>query len=179
MTTALLVIDMQVGLCTGQWAVFEPLRVLSRVNQLVQQARSAGVPVVFIQHEEADGILMHGTAGWQLAQAMDAHPGDVYVRKTTPNAFHQTNLHATLQDRGVESLIMCGLQTDFCVDTTVRQALALHYPVTLVADAHSTLDNSVLSAAQIIAHHNLTLSHMGSFGVTVRVLPTADVRMIC
>jgi len=63
-------------------------------------------------------------------------------------------------------LIICGLQTDFCVDTTVRRAFTLGYHVTLVADAHSTLDNGVLTAAQIIAHHNATL---GNFGPQVKV----------
>jgi hypothetical protein len=43
-----------------------------------------------------------------------------------------------------------------------------------VADAHSTMDNGVLSAAQIIAHHNTTLSHMTSFGPRARVTFTAE-----
>ncbi len=175
MTTALLIIDMQVGLCCGKWQVFESDRVVDRVNHLIALARDASVPVVFIQHEEADGILMHGTAGWQLTPELHTGPADLYVRKTTPNAFHTTELQSILHGHGIQSLIICGLQTDFCVDTTTRQALALGYPVTLVADAHSTLDNGVISAAQIIAHHNQTLAHMDSFGVRVLVLPTSEV----
>jgi hypothetical protein len=52
----------------------------------------------------------------------------------------------------------------------------LGFPVTLVADAHSTLDNGVLTAAQIIAHHNETLSMMESFGTRVLVLPATQVK---
>ena len=56
-----------------------------------------------------------------------------------------------------------------------RRALALGYPVTLLSDAHSTIDNSVLSAAQITAHHNETLSNITSFGPRVRAVPSHEV----
>lgn len=64
----------------------------------------------------------------------------------------------------MDRLVVCGFQSEFCVDTTTRRALALGYPVTLVADGHSTTDNGVLSAAQISAHHNATLTNIVSFG---------------
>jgi len=72
-------------------------------------------------------------------------------------------------------LVVCGLQSEFCVDSTVRAALAQGYAVTLVKDGHSTLANGVLSAAQISAHHNATLAHLGSYGPKMRVLPAAEV----
>jgi nicotinamidase-related amidase len=117
------------------------------------------------------------SGGWQLAPGLAVAPADVRVRKKTPDAFHQTGLQALLEPMGVNHLVVCGLQTDFCVDTTVRRALALGYPVTLAADAHSTLDNGVITAAQIIAHHNRTLSSMSSFGPRVHVVPADDIQI--
>ena len=70
-------------------------------------------------------------------------------------------------------LAICGMQTDFCVDTTTRRALALGFPVVLVSDGHTTLSNKTLSASQIIDHHNETLSNIESFGNVVR-LKTAE-----
>jgi nicotinamidase-related amidase len=99
------------------------------------------------------------------------------VRKTTPDSFHRTDLSQRLQEREITRLLICGLQSDFCVDTTTRRALALGYEVVLVADAHSTVDNGVLSAAQITAHHNTTLANMTSFGKRAVVIPAADVRL--
>ena len=81
------------------------------------------------------------------------------------------------EDEVFERLVICGFQSEFCVDTTTRRALALGYPVTLVADGHSTLDNSVLTAAQIAAHHNETLSNISSFGPRAQAVRAADVRI--
>ena len=72
--------------------------------------------------------------------------------------------------------MVCGLQSDFCVDSTTRRALALGYPVTLVSDAHSTVDNGILSAPQIVAHHSRTLSNIESFDVRATLCASPDVR---
>jgi nicotinamidase-related amidase len=175
MTTAVLVIDVQHALCTGAEVVFDITRVIERINAVGAKARAVGAPVVLIQHEEADGSFKFGSDGWQLASEIKTRSDDVRVRKTTPDSFNLTELHALLQEKGVTHLVICGLQTDFCVDTTVRRALALGYQVVLVADAHSTVDNGVLSAAQIIAHHNTTLSHITSFGPRARLAYAEEV----
>jgi nicotinamidase-related amidase len=175
MTAALLIIDVQRILCTGEEAAFDVERVMRNINAVSAKARAAGVPVVVIQHED-DGPMQFGTDEWQLADALITHPTDLRVRKTTPDSFHQTELQALLQERGVSRLLVCGLQSDFCVDTTVRRALALGFDVTLVADAHSTIDNGVLTAAQITAHHNRTLGNMTSFGRRVAITPAAQVQ---
>lgn len=177
MTTALLIIDVQHALCTGDEAAFEIDAVIERINALVAAARATSVPVILIQHEDAEGSLRFGADGWQLADGLAAHPDDLRVRKTTPDSFHQTELYRLLLQREVTDLVVCGLQSDFCVDTTVRRALALDYHVTLVADAHSTVDNGVLAASQITAHHNATFRNMTSFGPRIDVIPTRDVRI--
>jgi nicotinamidase-related amidase len=102
---------------------------------------------------------------------------DVLMRKKATDSFHQTELQALLQKRGIKDLIICGLQSEFCVDTTTRRALALGYPVVLVADGHSTLNNGVLSVAQISAHHNETLANISSFGPRAKAVPASEVRI--
>lgn len=176
MTSALLVIDMQQGLCSGAWAAHDIERVLPRINGLIDRARAARLPVVLIQHEEEEGDLVHDSAGWQLAEGLHAQSDDLRVRKTTPDAFYETELGQLLQLRGIDHLVVCGLQSDFCIDTTVRRALALGYHVTLAGDAHSTVDNDVLPAAQITAHHNWVLSRLQTYGTRMAVVPADDVR---
>lgn len=171
MGTALLIIDVQQALCAGELAVFEAARVLDTINIAAAKARSARVLVVIIQHETDDGQFVYGSPGWQLADGLGVEPGELRVRKRSPDSFHKTDLKEILDQHAVDQLVVCGLQSDFCVDTTTRRSLALGYPVTLVSDGHSTSRNSVLSAAQISAHHNETLANITSFGPRVRLVP--------
>ena len=164
MTTALLIIDVQQALCSGEYEAFEAGGVIERINHVSRQFRQRGAPVVVIQHEAPGTLFAHDSPGWQLAPRLEVAPTDIRIRKATPDSFHRTDLQAQLLARDVRQLVICGLQSEFCVDTTTRRALALGYPVQLVADGHSTCDNGVLSAAQISAHHNHTLANMTSFG---------------
>ncbi len=173
MKTALLVIDMQQGLCEGEGRAYATDEVIARINHVAARHREADAPVVFIQHESTSGYLEHGTPEWQLALGLEVQPGDLRVRKKTPDAFLNTDLEALLKARGVEELVVCGMHTEFCVDTTTRRALALGYPVVLVADAHTSAGNAVLTAPQVIAHHNATLINISSFGPRVRAVSSA------
>ncbi|MDB6000704.1 MAG: isochorismatase family protein, partial [Rhizobacter sp.] len=82
-----------------------------------------------------------------------------------------------LKRHAVKDLIVCGMHTEFCVDTTIRRALALGYPVLLVEDAHTTEGNQVLSPTQVIQHHNATLANITSFGPRVRTVSTEALRI--
>jgi len=177
MKSALLIIDVQQALCSGQWAAHDIDRVVDRINAVATQARAKNIPIVLIQHEETEGPLQYGAEGWQLYERLVAQPRDIRLRKAASDSFHNTELLALLRSAEVDHLIVCGLQSEFCVDSTVRGALARGYPVSLVSDGHSTLDNSVLSASQISAHHNTTLANLGSFGPRVRLIPAAELRV--
>lgn len=177
MHTALLIIDVQQALCFGEYGAFESQRVIDRINQVSAKARQHGAPVIVIQHESKDGPLQRGSEGWELAHGLVVEETDLVMAKTATDSFHNTELQAELGKRGITRLVICGLQSDFCVDTTTRRALALGYPVTLVSDGHSTRDNGVLTAAQISAHHTATLANITSFGprVTPRVAAEVEV----
>lgn len=177
MKTAVLVIDAQNALCYGEYAAFESQRVLDRINQVSAKARMVSAPVFLIQHETTNGPLDRGTDGWNLADGLVVESTDVIVGKTATDSFHKTDLEALLRSRDITQLVICGLQSDFCVDTTTRRALGLGYPVTLVSDGHSTLDNGILTAAQISAHHTVTLANITSFGPRVTPATAAEIRI--
>lgn len=175
MFTALLVIDVQTALCSGENTVFESQRVIERINLVSAKARRAGAAIMLIQHESTHGPFSHGSEGWKLADGLLVEETDLVIAKTTPDSFHKTRLQEELEQRKIRNLVICGFQSDFCVDTTTRRALALGYPVTLVSDGHSTVDNGILTAAQISAHHTATLAHIISFGPRVTPKLAADV----
>lgn len=173
MPIALLVIDTQAALFDPAPRPAEADAVIARIDALAARARAAGAAVVFVQHEQAEdsgGPLVHGSAGWQLQAGLRVEGGDALVRKTTPDAFLRTDLADKLLASGATELVVCGYATEFCVDTTVRRAAALGFPVTLAADAHTTHDKPHAGAAAIRAHHNATLPSLTSFGTPIRAV---------
>ncbi|MDP9933343.1 cysteine hydrolase family protein [Variovorax paradoxus] len=174
MKTAVLVIDMQRGLCDDPPRPHEAGEVVQRINALTERARAAGVPVAFIQHEN-DVDLEFDSERWQLADALHVDAGDTKIRKTTPDSFLRTPLEALLAGQGVQRVVICGYSSEFCVDTTARRAAALGFEVVLAADAHTSHDKPHATGAFIRAHHNTTLSDIASFGVPIRAVPSADI----
>nr|WP_320132246.1 isochorismatase family protein [uncultured Holophaga sp.] len=177
MGTALLIIDVQQAIAYGERPAYEVGEVIARIRALAARVRAAGRPVIYVQHTCEGGSLHPGSPGWQWAEGLEILPGDRICTKRTPDAFHGTELQALLGASCVTELIICGLQSEFCVDTTTRCALALGYPVQLVADGHTTLANGVLEPWQIIAHHNATLAEITSFGVRVVPRQAREIRI--
>jgi nicotinamidase-related amidase/N-acetylglutamate synthase-like GNAT family acetyltransferase len=173
--TALLVIDVQRGLFDGAPRPFEADTVVDRINALAARARTAGVPVVFVQHERDGGALARGSEGWRLEARLDVRDEDTVVNKTTPDSFLRTSLGEHLAAWGTQRVVICGYASEFCVDTTTRRAAALGWPVILASDAHTTHDKAHATAAEIRRHHNATLPDIGSFGPEIRAVPAADI----
>jgi nicotinamidase-related amidase len=155
--TALLVIDVQIGLVTG---AYRELEVLQAINTVMDRMRAGQGRIVFIQHCHATyKPLMPDSPGWALHPSLDTGEGDLFIRKTASDAFYETTLDTMLRDQGINHLVVTGLQTEYCVDTTCRSALNKNYDVTLVSDAHTT-GNAHIPAAEIIAHHNAVLANL-------------------
>jgi nicotinamidase-related amidase len=162
MITALLVIDLQMGIFRGERPVHDGEAVVQRAVGLIARARAAGAPVIYMQHDgDAGSRLAPGSDGWRLHPALAPGEGEPVIRKRAADSFHETTLQHELQRLGVERLVVAGCRTQFCVDTTCRRATILGYHVTLVGDAHTTTDSSFLRAPQIIAHHNDLLDDFG------------------
>ncbi|EKB25642.1 cysteine hydrolase family protein [Aeromonas dhakensis] len=170
--TGVLVIDVQRALFEPEPKPFESELVVERINAITAWARARGYPVFFIQHEQAEGAMAFGSEGWSLHSNLETATTDVMVRKTTPDSFHRTELESALCERGLSHLIVCGYASEFCVDTTIRRAAALGFPIQLVSDAHTTHDKSHATARQIREHHNKTLSNVTSFGVRICTIET-------
>jgi len=158
---ALLVIDAQVGLLDQAYRRDE---VVARIADLIAKARTAGAPVIYVQHDsdEAGDLIAIGTPGWRIHPALAPQGADLVVHKRSSDSFYETPLQRELDARGVTRLIVTGMKTEMCVDTTSRRAVSLGYDVTLVTDAHTTTDTDTLPAAHMIAYHNEILDDFGN-----------------
>jgi len=155
MTDALIVIDMQQGSFGPEMPRHDAAGLVTRLNRLARQIRTDGGAVIFVQHDGPPGDPHHpAEPGWRLLPTLEIKPDDTVVHKTSCDAFLDTTLDAVLRESGIDRLIITGCATDYCVDTTVRSALARGWPTIVPSDGHTTVDRPHLSAMQIIAHHN-------------------------
>jgi nicotinamidase-related amidase len=158
MRSAFIVIDVQRGMFMPPTPAYCSEEVAARIAALLARARAGGTPIFHVQHDGGPGdVLERGSEGWHLHPTVAPSVGEPIVEKRYCSAFQDTPLAERLSEAGIERLILAGLQTEFCIDTTCRAAAALGYKVVLVSDAHTTFDSPVLPAAQIIAHHNRVL----------------------
>lgn len=129
MQTALLVIDMQVSLLADETP--NPDVIVPAVQALVATARATGVDVIWI----TDGRVRPGAG---LIPDLVPEAGEIRIVKSHGNAFEGTDLEAELTILGVERLVICGMQSDGCIEATVRGASDNGFSVVLAADAHTT-----------------------------------------
>ncbi|MBB3103199.1 cysteine hydrolase family protein [Azomonas macrocytogenes] len=170
---ALLIIDMQVAMYQGPDAPWRGAQVLENINTLIQRARLAQAPIFAAQHTGPQGSpAERGSPGWTLLPGLALETSEDRVfEKHKPSCFADTALHDMLGAAGITHLLIAGMKTQYCVDTTCRAAAELGYRPVLIADAHTCMDAGGLSAEAIVRHHNLTLA-----GPFARLLTTAEVR---
>ncbi len=171
---ALIVIDMQRALFENTDR-YDAKGVFHRINTLIGKAREKSLPVIFVRHCGCDDDgLQSGTEGWQIVQELDFRKSDITVDKTCCDSFAKTDLAEKLTRVHADRLVITGCCTDFCIDTTVRQAASQGYKILVASDAHTTADKPYLDAKIIIEHHNFVWSEFYS-PAPVQVLPTDEI----
>ncbi|MDW5418842.1 isochorismatase family protein [Iodobacter sp. CM08] len=172
MPDALLIVDLQTALFAQAPYPHDLNGVITRINELAKRARSAGVQVIFVQHEGQG--LENGSAGWQIDSRVKVEAGDLNIHKNTSAPYASTPLQAILNQHGVKQLAIAGYSSEFCIDSTVRWSASLGFEVVLVSDGHCSHDKPHLSGQQIIEHHNATLPAISSLGAKITAAPAAS-----
>jgi nicotinamidase-related amidase len=175
--SALIIIDMQQGSFTDATPRHDSEGLTKRINALSNSVRTAGGLVIFVQHNGPAGDPHHpDSSGWRLLPGLHVGTNDMIVRKTSCDAFLETSLQSLLDRHSIERMIITGCATDFCVDTTVRSALARSYPTVVPSDGHTTANRPHLSAEKIIEHHNAIWADFIAPAGPALVCPCSDVR---
>ena len=174
---ALIIIDVQVGIIEGFHA-YRGREVLDQINKLISKARASNTLIIYMQHDGEPGHpLEAGSQAWEIHPDIKPHEDDLIIRKRASDSFFETTLGQELAARGIKHLIVTGCMTEYCVDTTSRRAVSMGNDVTLVSDAHTTIDNKLLRAEQIIAHHNALLDGFDAGSNSITVKPADEVNL--
>jgi nicotinamidase-related amidase len=162
MNRALVVVDVQESFRPGLSEMHNP-EITDQVARLVGAARAVGDLVVWVLHAEpgSAGAFDPALGQVEVLAELEPSPDEPRVVKTSINAFTTTNLQQTLMQHGVTELVVCGIRTDQCCETTARVAADLGYDVTFVTDATTTSAIGALSAAAIIERTERVLAARG------------------
>ncbi|MFX0050836.1 MAG: cysteine hydrolase family protein [Candidatus Hermodarchaeota archaeon] len=153
--TALIVIDVQLGLFTRETPIYNADDLIKNINTLINRAHSTKVPVFFIQHSSPR--LKQGSNEWQFHPKLQVSDNDTFIMKTKPNSFFGTNLKDELDAREITKVVIVGIWTHNCVQATCKGAKRLGYEVILVKDGHSR-DGEEIVAMNSIESWNEELS---------------------
>ncbi|APH46378.1 cysteine hydrolase [Microbacterium sp. 1.5R] len=140
--TALLVIDAQESFRQrpDEWAATANPGVIDNISRLVAYARRSGDAVVWVTHSEpgSGGVFDPANGFVRVVSDLDPQSDEIAVTKTTVNAFTSTDLEDQLRRRGVGRVVVCGIRTEQCCETTARMAADLGFTVEFVTDATTT-----------------------------------------
>jgi len=171
--TALLIIDVQNDVMA---TAARRAEVIANINTLVGKARAEGVPVIWVQHSD-EGMPL-GSPEWRYVPELVQEDGEPVVHKRYGDSFEDTDLERVLAERSVGRLIVTGAQSDACIRSTLHGGFTRGYDVTLVGDAHTTIDLSEYGAPspeQVIAHTNMYWGWQSAPGRTAGTVGTAEV----
>lgn len=160
---ALLVIDVQnFYFPGGRSELIEPVRAAEKAATAIAYARKENNPVIFVQHKSA--------AGMEINDLVKPSPGEAVFVKEEVNSFLGTGLTEYIKNLGVDTLVICGMQTQMCVEAAVRAAHDLGYYVILLHDACAARNlkfgDREVSAADVQAS---TLAAMKSYAEVISV----------
>ncbi|HFU4054851.1 TPA: cysteine hydrolase family protein [Streptococcus suis] len=149
MKSALLVIDIQhLPVESKPYGIENRLRLW---QASLAQARQAGLEVIHVRHHDKE--LIKGTADWEIHSTVAPFASEKIFDKTFNSAFKETGLHTYLQEKGIEQLIIMGMATNFCIDTTIKVAFELGYKVAVIQDGTTTGYSGKLDAKDLIDHY--------------------------
>ncbi len=144
MSRGLLIVDIQRDYFPGgEHPLVEPEAAAEAAGRVLGAFREAGDPVLHLKHvwDEPEATYMRpGTDGVEIHAAVEPAEGETVIEKAEPNGFVGTELERELRSRGVEQLVVTGMESSMCVDSTVRAAAELGFEVTVVHDGCATSD---------------------------------------
>jgi len=177
---ALLLIDIQNDYFPGgRMELAEPDKALRTAEAVLKRFREMSLPVIHIQHINVRAgatFFLPGTEGCLIHERLAPEEGEEVIVKHEPNGFFNTRLGAVIKEKQISELVVCGMMTHMCVDTTVRAAKDLRISVTLLEDGCATKDllfNGTLLRAETVQKAYLA----GLNGMFANVIPLSELRI--
>ena len=149
----LLILDAQKLITTGELCDFKGFE--DRVKQLIACARENGTEVIFVRHDDGDkGALKKGTDGFEIYDGFRPLDNEKIFDKTVNSPFRDSGLLEYLREKGEDTIMLAGLQTDYCMDAAVKAGFEHHFRMIIPEGTNSTFDNGFMTAAETYRYYN-------------------------
>lgn len=174
MSKALLLIDIQNDYFKGGLSeLVDPLQAVSNAQKALNTFRENDLPIIHVQHistEEDATFFLPNTDGVKFHATVEPLKSEHIVIKHTPNSFFETNLATIIKENNIKSLIVCGMMSHMCIDTTVRAAKDYGLDVTLLEDACTTknLTFNITTISAKTVHYAFMAALNGMFAKVIR-----------
>lgn len=175
MKSALILIDIQNDYFpSGRNELHKPEEALKCTKQALEFFRKNNLPVYHVRHTntyKGATFFLPDTSGAEIHKSVSPRTDEKVLVKHTPNSFFQTGLYDELRKQNISHLVICGMMSHMCIDTSVRAARDYGFSVTVLEDACATKDlcrNGTVISADIV--HNTIMASLD--GVFAKVMPT-------
>ncbi len=149
----LLVIDMQKGIAVSELYDYDGF--MDRTARLIGAARKNRVEVVYVQHDAGSGSgLSAGDPDFEIADRVAPEAGEKVFVKTINSCFGNRDFTKYLEQQEDKRLMIIGLQTNYCIDATVKSAFERGYRVIVPEGANSTFDNDYMTGEVTYRYYN-------------------------
>lgn len=153
MPMVLLIVDAQKLITNNKLYCFETF--VASIKELIKTARDNYIEVIYIRHDDGPGkALQKGTEGFEIYEEFAPADGEKIFDKIVNSSFHGTGLSDYLNAKGEKEVIVAGLQTDYCIDATIKCGFEHGFQMLVPAYANTTVDNKFMSGEQSYRYYN-------------------------
>jgi nicotinamidase-related amidase len=178
MNKALIIIDIQNDYFEGgAYELVNPIDASLKAKEILEYFRENSMPIFHVQHiniRKDAPFFLANTKGVEIHENVKPHDGEIIIEKNFPNSFLQTSLESELEKQNIKELVICGMMSHRCIDSTTRAAFDLGFDCTLVHDACATRDLEFMS--EKIKAKDVHNSFMSALGIGfARVVGVNDI----
>ena len=178
MSKALIIIDIQNDYFQGgNCELVNPIEASLKAKELLEYFRKNKMPVFHVQHinlRKGATYFLPNTKGVQIHENVKPLENEIIIEKNFPNSFLETNLESELEKQNIKELVICGMMSHMCIDSTTRAAFDLGFDCILAHDACTTKDlvflDKKVNASEV---HNSFMSALGT--IFSKVLDTKSI----
>lgn len=156
--TVLLIIDVQNLLMENK--PYNKKEFISNIKQLMIWAKQKEIEIIYVRHDDGEGSdLARNSFNWQIYKEIAPVSNEKIVDKIYNSAFKDTDLKNYLQKKQIKNLIITGMQTEYCIDATIKSAFDNNYDIILPHHCTTTFDNDFLPADRLLQYYEEKIWH--------------------